>query len=998
MKNLTFLIITFLSISNFCFSQIIRTIKETDDIDGFSSSYDGKILVTGIGNLIKSYNAQTGELLTQFKVDGNVTAINLDPNGIYLAVASSNWSTYYLKYYNMAIARGVNLNNTHKDKIICLAINPAGTILATGSKDNTIKLFDLKSFKELVTLKGHKGHVRSLAFSSDGKFLLSGSEDNKVKLWDLDKNIDLITYDGATDYITSVCFSPDNTLVAAGSDDKYVRVWKIDDGKAPIMNFWGHKGKVNSVAFSPDGKFLASGSSDNTFKLWSIEKQSFIPIRLGMGVNHTKSIKNIAFTRDGRLYTVSEDKTIKYWNWGFPILNMTDIKLVDTNDNGSIEGTEPVKISFTVDNDGYGDALKVRLSISELSKVKGLTVPDVFDIGDLAAKSSKTFAIPITSTKELVDSTAKFRFFDLATISYQPITPQEQLLTVKTVAIPILNIKDQVFADADSNKILDGREEGKILFKVENNGAGLAENVVAHIAIKKPIQGLEFDDEINVGNIKPMSMKMVSIPIRSTKKLQDGIADFDIHLTEKKELLEEKMNITFKTRKYNPTVKEEIKEYVENNINEWQRKGKYEKTDDFRKRVNEDSRQKQIDLLTQQAIDTLALRNLVWKAATNEYDADNESFKISIPNFVPFYIKVPLAHAGLFDDKFKKFVFYNPKYTVSDNNFALLHIELRDTTDTTKFYVYDSKDMIAFNSTQLDFDFDPVSIDIQSDNLLGQRNDNKVLKVGKSDVDQNIPENPNKNPNIYALIIGNEDYSSYQTGLNNEVNVDFAINDAKIFKEYVVKTLGVPDENVTLKTNATLGQMKQSIAKLSKLTELSDGKAAIIFYYSGHGLPDEVSKEAYIMPVDISGMEIQSAIKLNDLYAQLNQFPSKKVTVILDACFTGGARNQSLIAMKGVKIRPKDQILGPNMIVLTSSSGEESSAVYREKQHGLFTYYLLQKLQAEKGNVDYKSLVDYVSDKVKLQSVLINNKTQTPQVLISSELQNSWDTLKFASN
>ena len=243
------------------------------------------------------------------------------------------------------------------------------------------------------------------------------------------------------------------------------------------------------------------------------------------------------------------------------------------------------------------------------------------------------------------------------------------------------------------------------------------------------------------------------------------------------------------------------------------------------------------------------------------------------------------------------------------SNYAIQQILLCFTYTTVKTWLH-------LTRTQLDLDFDPINIDIQSDNSLGQRNDKKVLKVGKSDVDMNIPDNPNKNPNIYALIIGNEDYSSYQTGLNNEVNVDFAVNDAKIFKEYLIKSLGVPEENVTLKTNATLGQMKQSIQKLTKLDELSGGKAEIIFYYSGHGLPDEESKEAYIMPVDISGMEVKSAIKLNDLYVQLNQFPSKRVTVILDACFSGGARNASLVAMKGVKVKAKDQILGSNMVVL----------------------------------------------------------------------------------
>lgn len=264
-----------------------------------------------------------------------------------------------------------------------------------------------------------------------------------------------------------------------------------------------------------------------------------------------------------------------------------------------------------------------------------------------------------------------------------------------------------------------------------------------------------------------------------------------------------------------------------------------------------------------------------------------------------------------------------------------------------------------------------------------------------SDVDIDIPVTTAENPQIFALLIGNEDYASYQTGLNNEVNVEFAANDAEIFKQYLIKTLGVPEKNIICKTNATLGQTNQSIAKLLKLAELKGNTAELIFYYSGHGLPDETTKEAYIIPVDVSGTDLQSAINLRELYKQLGGIGAAKVTVILDACFSGGGRNQGLVAMKGIKIKPKpEQISGP-LVVFASSSGEESSGVYKEQKHGIFTYFFLKKLQATRGSINYKEMSEYLSEKVPLESVLINNKTQTPQVNVSSETQESWHEWSF---
>ncbi|OFY29083.1 MAG: hypothetical protein A2309_12630 [Bacteroidetes bacterium RIFOXYB2_FULL_35_7] len=300
---------------------------------------------------------------------------------------------------------------------------------------------------------------------------------------------------------------------------------------------------------------------------------------------------------------------------------------------------------------------------------------------------------------------------------------------------------------------------------------------------------------------------------------------------------------------------------------------------------------------------------------------------------------------------------------------------------------------VVEENVSAEFDYLKVQY-LNSKQTINIKNDNNnAVKNSKanSDVDINIPETKINNQNTYCLIIGNEDYSTYQTGLNSEINVDFAMNDAKIFKEYCNKTLGIPDKQVKLIINATTGQMNQGITWLCNLAKIENGNAKIIFYYSGHGLPEEQTKEAFLIPVDISGTDVKLGIKLSNLYKSLTEFPSKKVTVFLDACFSGGARNQSLISMKGVKIKPKNEIITGNLIIFSSSTGDQSSGVYREKQHGFMTYFLLKKLQEKNGDVNYGSLKEYLIYNVQKETGL-DGKIQTPQVIISPQIEENWET------
>jgi len=273
--------------------------------------------------------------------------------------------------------------------------------------------------------------------------------------------------------------------------------------------------------------------------------------------------------------------------------------------------------------------------------------------------------------------------------------------------------------------------------------------------------------------------------------------------------------------------------------------------------------------------------------------------------------------------------------------------------------------------------------------VINEKSSNEYI----SDVDVNIPKIDKKYDYRFALIIGNEDYSSYQTGLSTESNVPFAVHDAEIFKQYSINTLGIPVDNIKFITNGKTVELHRAFSSLYSTIKNSNSSAEIFVYYAGHGYPDEISKDAYIIPVDVSGKDLEFAIKLSEVYSNLSKYPSKRIIVFLDACFSGGARNQSLLASRGVRIKPKTGIINGNIVIFSATSDEQSALAYNAKSHGLFTYYLLNKIKITKGNVTLGELERYLKEQVGIKSSFINSLEQNPKVNVSYEIRDTYKTL-----
>ncbi len=257
-----------------------------------------------------------------------------------------------------------------------------------------------------------------------------------------------------------------------------------------------------------------------------------------------------------------------------------------------------------------------------------------------------------------------------------------------------------------------------------------------------------------------------------------------------------------------------------------------------------------------------------------------------------------------------------------------------------------------------------------------------------SDVDKNIPVTDHRAENTFVLIIANEDYQFVD-------KVDFAKNDGQTFKEYCVKTLGVPEKQVWLYENASYGVIKSGISKMTKAMNMFDNPNAII-YYCGHGIPDEKTGDAYLIPTDGNGKDMATCYSLNLLYKNFAETKAANVTYFMDACFTGASKEGSmLVAARGVAREPKKETLGGKTVVFSATSSDETAMAFKEKQHGLFTYYLLKKLQETKGDVSYEELSTYIKNNVQKEAFLTNEKPQTPVVATSPAVGSTWKTMKL---
>lgn len=522
-----------------------------------------------------------------------------------------------------------------------------------------------------------------------------------------------------------------------------------------------------------------------------------------------------------------------------------------------------------------------------------------------------------------------------------------------------LKVEDIKFNDSGKQNMLNGGDSAVLSFRVKNYGGPAA---VVKGTAKSDFRHVKVQPEFELGDLEPGESKRIGVIITSDYALQDGTATITVNFSEGNGNPPDPVSVEFRTFKTIPP------KFVIAGLN--------------------------IDDGTYADKDRLAFGN------GNGVLEPGESAEITVlvknEGGAARDVEVALEVEGdeydlrvLEDENFGEAYELGPLETNDwrELKFGVAVSKVFKAAQKYPFILAISEQRQRFN-TKL-----PLPITVNDATPMAQRVNLVPMDRPKSKISPvpsfgkellNFPEAASGNKDGVAVIVGVKRYSNSMVPL-----VDYALKDAAIVKEYVVKALGYQEGNIIYLENPTKADLEKVFGNEANpegqlFDYIKKGKSDVFVYYTGHGAPDLETKESYLVPSDSDPNYVRlSGYPLKTLYKNLAKLPARDISVAIDACFSGISDKGSIIS-KASPLLVVPTLPGAGRLNLFSSSrAEEVSSWYPDKQHSLFTYFFLKGLQgaADKNRdrrVSYGELAAYVSENVSYYARRLYGRKQNP--------------------
>lgn len=955
------------------------------DVSHVTSDWKRLVIVGGAGEKDRLWDVDGAKEIRAFKGSEKSSRRGwgaLSPDGKWFAGAEAGAKGYFGPTKRILIwdtRTGKIVKKLKRDRkrgrypiLYDLSFSPDSRLLA-GSTPESINFWATGNWKKLRSIESITSFTAT--FSPDSR-TLTGSDE----LWDLATGKSLFKYPrvGLSGGSAAQAFSPDGKLLALGyyRSDPIIMIVDARTGDLISKRGWGGEKAIDALAFSPDGKILAAANG-NTVSL--LKDRSLKDVMLAISPGHdtpptdhlvAKARRKLERERERKLAALRKgNKALLAPKGEFETTPAYEQRLAQFKALvGGLRKEYSAKIkksTYDIRNHVRGAWIKDmenRKSISYL--VEGRVVIGAYDADRQEFQvefMGQSFAVPVPLTKApgirnhsgTQYIKGKVGFLDHEKVSFTEavlkdhrydhdytrqqgygLARQTKFFAAPAAkAPPDLEIVGLSLVDDSADNVLGSGESGLVRVRIKNAGSGPAYGAVLGLVLDKKgvVAGISLQESTFFGTLGPGEEKVVEAPIAGLEGLVSGEVRIKALVREANGFDSKPMILSFNTREFKAP-KLEVARVVVLGAGGGRviEKGKEtELTLTVQNSGAGPARDVWIGLKTGDSRVKIFGKTRIELGSLAPGERKKAGFSVMVTRRYKGPAELPLSFS-VGEQR--------PAYAVDPELKLVLGREAPD-IQVVRMHAKKAQGLMAAE----DIDRVPVVPDARK-------------ALGKNDL---------------AVVIGIERYHMIP-------HSDYSYADAKLVRSYL-QALGLPKRNIKFLSDsgATRSSFTKYLERWLKNRVKKDSR--VFIYYSGHGSPNPVSGEAYLMPYDGDPNYLaETAYPLKRLYKNLGMLKAKEVVVFLDSCFSGaGGRSVLAKGARPLVTTTRRLAIAPNMAVMSATQGAQISTSSEEKGHGVFTYYLLKAIKAGKG--DLSEIYEYLKPLVEDEAAGLN-VTQSPSL------------------